>query len=129
MVNDDDTRRATKVKETDANDDVSDPSHNLLIGFVNEKPTGFIGTWVIDGAVFSATNTTKFEEDDGTFAVGSYVKVEYVIADDVRRIIEIETEVPPGAGDEDQVGELEIEGEAPFAVAAATTTIAVNGVS
>jgi hypothetical protein len=39
--------------------------------------------------------------------VGGYVEVEYVAEGGVNRIVEIETNVPPGAGDDDKLGVIE----------------------
>ena len=100
-------RIAHEIDETDDDGDVSDKDNFKLVGFVQQMPSaGYIGTWKVAGVDFVADLNTEYEEDDGTFAIGAYVEVEYFRASGVNRIKEIETEVPPGAGDDDSVGRI-----------------------
>jgi hypothetical protein len=128
VVNQDESRRATRIKETGNHNGVSDPSHNKLVGFVEAKPAAFIGEWTIAGAVFSATTTTRFQEEHGLLTVGAYVSVEYVIENDVRRVLELETEVPPGSGDDDAVGKVELGDDSALTVNVDEGKISVDGV-
>jgi len=107
VVLNDNTRLATKLKETNRDGGISDPNHSLIVGFVDAKPEAFIGDWTINGAPFVAVSETIFIEHGSIFAVGSYVVVEYEIVDDQRIIFKILTYVPPGAGDDDSVGTLQ----------------------
>lgn len=129
VVNDDDSRRATKIKETDANSDVSHPSHNKLVGFVKTKPDGFVWVWSIDGVEFVTGNGTKFKENDGVLTVGAYVSVEYIIVNNVRKVLEMEVQVPPGTGDDENVGEVQLGDDRALGVNAAHATLSVNGVT
>jgi len=79
-----------------------------LVGFVDAMPpSGFTGLWIVNGVEFTATEQSKFEEDDGALTVGAFVKVEYRTVDGQRIIHEMETEVPPGGGDDNHVGSVE----------------------
>lgn len=102
-----------------------------FVGFIDSMPeTGFVGAWVVNGETFSGTEQSKFKEDHGSFAVGAYVKVEYKTVDGVNVIHEIETEVPPGAGSDDTVGEIEHMDDSPSAAAlSANATWVVAGKS
>lgn len=102
-----------------------------FVGFIDSMPeTGFVGLWVVNGVEFSGTLKSKFEEDHGSFTVGAFVKVEYKSIDGVNIIHEMETEVPPGAGDDDTVGKIESMDDNPTAAAvSANTTWVVDGKS
>jgi len=79
-----------------------------LVGFVESAPaTGFMGEWVVGGETFVADQRTQFEEEHGLLAVGAYVELKYTSVNGVKTLHEIHTEVPPGAGDVDDVGEIE----------------------
>lgn len=69
--------------------------HRVVVTYVNQLPAGFPGTmtgdWVIGGVTYTAVATTTFNDDDGPFAVGSCVQVEYV-SDSNRVIHELETQ-------------------------------------
>ncbi len=127
LVNDDGSHRATKIKETDSDSDVSNAGHSKLVGFVEAKPEGYIGSWIIAGVGFSTTHATRFEKDSVALGIDSYVSVEYVIQDNVRRVLEMEIEVPPGAGDDDTVGKVELGDDSAVRVAAQNSTITVDG--
>jgi len=109
VVLDDQTRLATKIKELGLG---SNPNGSLYTGFVDAKPPAFEGTWTIGGEPFEAVSSTVFIEHGSLFAVGSYVVVEYEIANDMRVISRILTYVPPGAGDLNAVGHLQTIGGA-----------------
>ena len=101
-------RIARQIKTTNEDGGSSHKDHATLFGFVDEMPkSGYVGPWEIDGAIFHADVTTKFKESHGLLGLGSYVKVEYFTADGRNIIHEIETKVPPGAGDDNSVGEIE----------------------
>jgi hypothetical protein len=51
-----------------------------------------------------------FGEANGLIAVGSYVKAEYRISDGMRELTLLESEVPPGGGDERFSGTLQSKG-------------------
>jgi hypothetical protein len=131
VVNGDGMRRATEIDETDDDGGVAEPGRNKMVGFVESKPTAFVGTWVIAGAPFEANLNTRFEEGFGLLVVGAYVEVEYSIVNDARVMHELETQVPPGAGDVNRVGRLTAVGDARSATvqAASNSTLAVDGVS
>lgn len=102
-----------------------------FVGFIDRMPeTGFVGLWVVNGVEFSGTLKSKFEEDHGSFVVGAFVKVEYKTVDGVNLIHEMETEVPPGAGDDDTVGKIESMDDNPTAAAVSVNaTWVVDGKS
>lgn len=63
-----------------------------LYGFVESMPEdGFIGTWVVNGMSFEATDSTEFREEHGPLQVGAYVMVHYYTSDGVNYATRIET--------------------------------------
>jgi hypothetical protein len=79
-----------------------------LVGFVEAMPAdGFIGEWSVGGVVFVADARSEFDEEDGMLAVGAFVEVKYKLENGTRRILELETHVMPGGGDDDHIGEVE----------------------
>ena len=106
-VQEDGSRRATEINETDDNGGLDDSGHMKIVGFVESTPAGFVGTWTIAGTEFQTALTTVFEENDGLFAVGAYVEVEYLVTDNVRIVYKMETHVPPGAGDDSRIGSID----------------------
>lgn len=46
-------------------------------GKLESRPDGKIGTWVIGGRTFEATDQTEIEEDFGALKPGACVEVEY----------------------------------------------------
>ncbi|MCC9075073.1 DUF5666 domain-containing protein [Litorilinea aerophila] len=101
-------RVATEIKVTDDNGNTQDPTHFKLVGFVQEMPTAsFIGQWRIGNTLFVADGATQFKEDHGLLAIGAYVEVEYTVSGGENRIHEIETQVPPGAGDNNRLGVIQ----------------------
>jgi hypothetical protein len=104
----DGNRIARQIKTTRGNGGASHESHATLYGFVNEMPaSGFVGEWLVDGASFQATALTKFKEEHGLLGLGSYVKMEYRTIGDQNVLHEIEVQVPPGAGEDSTMGEIE----------------------
>ncbi|MFQ5576813.1 MAG: DUF5666 domain-containing protein [Anaerolineae bacterium] len=99
------TKKAKDCQETDG-------SHsNRAYGFVDQTPpTGFVGTWIIGGEDYAATAKTKFKEEHGALVKGAFVKVKYLIEGGVKVAREIETHVPPEAGNVNDFGPLHIEG-------------------
>ncbi|MFZ1768092.1 MAG: DUF5666 domain-containing protein [Caldilinea sp.] len=99
-----------------------------FVGFIDSMPdAGYVGLWVVNGTEFSATVRSKFKEDHGAFTVGAYVKVEYRMVNGERVIREIETEVPPGAGDDDHIGEVESMDDSVMAAGAANSIWVIGG--
>ena len=85
-----------------------DNGEATLVGYVDAMPaSGFVGNWIVNGVEFTATAGSKFQEDHGVLTVGAYVKVEYRASNGQRIIHEMETQVPPGAGDDNLVGTIE----------------------
>ncbi len=79
-----------------------------LVGFVDAMPSdGFSGEWSIGGVIFQADANSKFEEENGLLDVGVFVEVKYFMEGDTRRIVELETHVLPGGGDDDHIGKIE----------------------
>ena len=123
-------RVAKEIKITDKSGDQGS-EEDKFVGFIDSMPeAGFVGLWVVNSVEFSGTMSSKFKEDHGSFAVGAYVKVEYRTIDGVNVIHEMETEVPPGAGDDDTVGKIESMDDNPTAAAvSANATWVVDGKS
>ena len=90
--------------------------------------SGFVGPWKVAGMEFVADANTDFEQEAGAFAVGAYVEVEYSKDGAANRIHEIETEVPPGAGDDDDLDRIESKGASLATTAAGTTLWRIGGV-
>lgn len=57
-------------------------------GFIESRPAGTAGTWVIGGRSFTTTAGTELEADDGPLTVGACVSVEH----EGRIAVEIESE-------------------------------------
>ncbi len=99
-----------------------------LVGFVESMPTtGFMGDWSVGGETFVADNRTQFGEEHGLLAVGAYVELKYTLVNGVKTLHEIHTEVPPGAGDVNDVGEIEDMGGPAAADASAVATWRIDG--
>lgn len=59
-------------------------------GRLDAFPSGLIGSWVIAGVTYQAGSGTRFEQEDGAFAVGRCVEIKYL--SDTNAALEIETE-------------------------------------
>ncbi len=111
-VADDGGRVAWEIRTTNDTGGISENGCFKFVGFVETAPEGsLIGDWVIGGTSFTATNSTRFKEDDGLLVVGAYVEVEYRIVNGQRVIKELETEAPPGSGDDNTSGVIQQGGE------------------
>lgn len=123
-------RMIRMLKTTHENSGADDASHSTIFAFVDQMPpSGFVGTWVLDHIAFVAMPQTKFTEENGTLGVGAYVKVEYFIRDGRNVIYELETQVPPGAGDDSTIGEVESTGDGLAAASANGVTWVIGGKS
>ena len=106
-TNTDGVHIATEIKTTLNNGGAGD-EHFVYVGYVEEMPTdGFQGNYVVSNARFVTTGGTTFREANGLIVVGAYVSVEYTIEGAQRQIFRIQSEVPPGAGDENLSGTLQ----------------------
>lgn len=66
---------------------------NEAYGSVDSFPAALFGSWVIDGVTYVASvGMTQFKQDDGPFAPGACVKVEYATVDGINHASEIETQ-------------------------------------
>lgn len=61
-------------------------------GILESRPAQFVGTWVVGGRSFEATNATEFKTEDGPLTVGSCTRVEYLVQDGLNRAIAIESD-------------------------------------
>ncbi|MCC6170156.1 MAG: hypothetical protein IT329_23255, partial [Caldilineaceae bacterium] len=128
-VRSDGTRRAHEIEATGDDGEVDDDANSKLVGFVQQMPAvGFMGSWKIAGLEFEAGLGTKFEQEYGAFAVGSYVEVEYRMEGSTRRIYKIETHVPPGAGTDDDLGRIQSIGGQVAAAAPSASVWQIDGV-
>ena len=79
-----------------------------LVGFVQKMPSGmFTGAWMVGNITLLADTKTEFHETNGLLAVGAYVSLKYAVSGGGNHMSEIETEVPPGAGDQNHTGKIE----------------------
>lgn len=69
-------------------------------GFIESRPTGTAGIWVINGMSFTATGATELETEYGPLLVGSCAEVEY-LNDAQKTAVSIESEDSPGCQDDD----------------------------
>ena len=82
---------------------------NRAFGFVDQMPsTGFVGTWVIAGLNYDVSISTQFKEENGVLVSGAYVGMQYTIQGGVKVAQQIETHVPPEAGDINAFGQLQL---------------------
>ncbi len=131
------TREAVKIEtEDDAKCASGGTSTNpitttRLYGFVEQMPAqGFVGTWQVGGVLFEVTAATRITEEHGALVEGAFVKVEYVRQNNINVALEIETHVPPEAGQYTFIGTLQqngtgwsvksVGGTTPFTVTDAT---------
>lgn len=100
-------RIAHEVETTTNTGGVDDPTHAVLVGFVQVMPTdGFTGTWQIGDVTFVADLNSQFKEEHGLLAKGAFVSVEYSVTNGSNLIYQLETHVPPGAGDHSHTGRI-----------------------
>jgi hypothetical protein len=82
-----------------------------LYGILQSFPTGLIGTWNIGGMTFVADASTEFKQRNGSFAVGSTVKVHFrTESGGDNRAREIETSFANDSGGRDDDGNGSFEG-------------------
>jgi len=130
FVNDQEQRVARKIMMTNENSGADDASHFALYAFVDRMPpSGFAGEWVLDNIAFFATGQTKFQEDHGVLGLGAYVKVEYFIQNGRNVIHELETQVPPGAGDDLNIGQIQSTGDGAVAAGVHANVWVIGGKS
>lgn len=103
-----------------------------VVGFVEAMPPeadGFIGNWTVAGVELVADANSKFDEEDGVIDVGTFVKVKYRMDGTTRVIVEMESHVMPGGGDNDHIGECQSmdDNATAAAVGAAATTWQIDG--
>ena len=101
-------------------------------GTVEQMPTqGFIGTWMIGGKAYEMRATTRFKQEHGALATGAFVEVKFRTENGVNIALEVESEVPPMAGETNSTGRVSQSSPADAAIArvdAAQETITVDGV-
>lgn len=123
-------RVVQKIETTSEDGGSSSPDRFKLFGFVNQMPAnGFAGTWAVDHIAFVADANTQFMENNGLLSLGSFVAVEYFIRDGRNQIHEVETHVPPGAGDKSAIGNIQNGGAVNAAALASATTWVIGGKS
>lgn len=123
-------RIALKIESTNENGGVTSPSHFKVYGFVQSMPiNSFNGQWVINGMTFNGDQNSRFVEDHGLLAVGAYVEVEYSTTGGVNYIHKLETQVPPGAGANLDLGDIESTGNLQAVALTANTTWVIGGKS
>ena len=123
-------RIAIKIESTNETGDVTSPNHFKMYGFVQNMPANsFNGQWVIDGVTFTADQNSIFRESHGLLAVGAYVEVEYSTTGGANYIHKLETQVPPGAGANAHLGDIESMGSLQAAALTANATWVIGGKS
>jgi len=129
-LNADQQRVARLIKRSNEDNGADDQSHSTLYGYVEQMPpSGFVGEWIVGGTRFLSTGATNFNETDGLLGLGAFVKMEYTASTGRNILHEIEVAVPPGAGDDTNIGVLEDNGGALQAAAAHATTWVIDGVN
>ncbi|NNJ09531.1 hypothetical protein EKD04_004245 [Chloroflexales bacterium ZM16-3] len=68
-----------------------DNGHRDSYARVEQFPAGLTGDWIIGGATYVATSATRFEQKNGTFAIGSCVEIKFGLVSLVNTATEIET--------------------------------------
>jgi hypothetical protein len=98
ITQDDGTHYAREIEtkfQTDSDDDDGDGefegAEGHSYGVISGLPDSLIGEWIVGGIVYSATEQTRFEEEDGEFAIDAQVKLEYVVRNGDRVARKIET--------------------------------------
>lgn len=123
-------RIAIKIESTAETGGVTSPNHFKMYGFVQSMPANsFNGQWVIDGVAFTADHNSIFTESHGLLAIGSYVEVEYSTSSGANYIHKLETQVPPGAGADVHLGDIESMGNLQAAALTANATWVIGGKS
>lgn len=90
---------ATEIKTEDPYHCNGGSYTNDAYGLVDSFPDALFGSWVIDGVTYVASvGTTQFKQDDGAFAAGACVKVEYATVDGLNQAYEIETQSSDDCG-------------------------------
>jgi hypothetical protein len=121
---------AQKIETTSDNGGATGEDQFVLFGFVSRMPpNGFVGEWLIDNTPFAATAQSQFKENNGLLGLGAFVKVEYSVQDGRNQVHEIETHVPPGAGDETTIGVIDDKGGAVQSTGANASVWVIGGVS
>ena len=103
-----------------------------VVGFVEAMPPegdGFVGSWTVAGVELVTDANSKFDEEDGLIDVGTFVKVKYRMDGTTRVIVEMESHVMPGGGDNDHIGECQSmdDNATAAALGAAATTWQIGG--
>ncbi|MEM7125143.1 MAG: DUF5666 domain-containing protein [Chloroflexota bacterium] len=92
----------------DEDGDTEDEDETEVYGTVGAMPVGsMVGTWIVDGVAYVATDATEFEEEHGTFAVGSTVELSFTVVNGVNQLDEIETHLEPGTGPTTRTGVIQ----------------------
>jgi hypothetical protein len=126
-------RTALKISPEDATKCQDASNTNAEIGRVYSSvtampATGYVGSWTIAGVVYSATAATVFTDNHGPLTVGAFVEIVYVkLPNNSLQAQQIRTIVPPGAGDDNHRGKLEIPA-APKSLAAAPDAVSASWV-
>ena len=89
-----------------ASDDHSEGYRSKFYGTVEEMPTGYTGTWIVNGRQVEVTPQTKIEQEYGRAAVGSYVEIKG--RSDGQLFTAYELEVKQGRDDSDSVPTMSI---------------------
>jgi len=83
--------REDEGHDDDGNGSV-DGSEGHAYGVLENLPANKLGVWTISGVDYTVDSSTKLKENDGAFAVGGRVKIEYYLGANGERIAhEIET--------------------------------------
>ena len=102
-----DTNVALKIETEDdyhcGGDGDVNGSYQVIVGNVMTYPNDLIGNWIVDGVTYAADDTTIFKENDGAFAVGTCVEIEFQTANSLA--VEIETEDAYHCGDSIEPGD------------------------
>lgn len=123
-------RIAVKIKSTNENGGITNPDHFKMYGYVQSMPANsFNGQWTVNGITFTGDQNSRFVENHGLLAIGAYVELEYSTTGGVNYIHKLETQVPPGAGANVHLGDIESIGNLQAAALTANATWVIGGKS
>ena len=83
-----------------SDDDYSKGYRSKFYGTVEQIPSNYIGTWIVNGRQIEVTPRTEIEQEYGRATVGSYVEIKG--SSDGRTFDAYELEVKRGSGDDDR---------------------------
>lgn len=124
-LDNEENRIATVIKSSPSKGN----GNSKFVGFLKDRPAGgFQGEWVLDNVSALVDLSTVIDESLGLIAEKAYLEVDYIVVDGKLKIQRIKVHVPPGAGDNEEVGAVErIDSEVSAASVDANETWIIDG--